>query len=128
MIFYLVEFNNLSKFKNDTNSGKSNLRRMDSYNLFKEQENIIDEFRFRDIHNKEKLMRYLSSNNKYEVVKIDDFDISMRIHIPFEYLKNEYNKNISSYGLILYNKYPLMSPNNRNFSEKVISLRMFSLF
>jgi len=98
---------------------------MDSYNLFKEQENIIDEFRFRDIHNKEKLMRYLSSNNKYEVVKIDDFDISMRIHIPFEYLKNEYNKNISSYGLILYNKYPLMSPNNRNFSEKVISLRMF---
>lgn len=119
--------NNFDNTSTTTNSGKNNLRRIiDSSNLNKEKSSYeLNEQENRGVHNNGKLLRYLSANYKYEVIKLDDFDMSIRIHIPIDYLKNEYNKNISSYGLILYNKYPLMSPNNKNFSEKIISLRMF---
>lgn len=103
--------------QNTLKSGKGNLRILDTYKL---NENI----KFKQAK-KRKINRYLSSNNNYEFVKINEFDINIRIHIPIHYLKNEYNKNITSYGLILYNSYPLISPNNTNFSEKIISLRMF---
>lgn len=69
--------------------------------------------------------RNLFELNFYDVINLNDFEINIRVHIPIYYLTNEYNKNISSYSLILYNKYPLLSPYNKNFSEKVISLRMF---
>lgn len=72
---------------------------------------------------KKYLNRLLSS--EYEIIKILADNLDIRIHLPIQYLTTEYNKNISSYGVIQYFKYPLLSPQNKNFSENVISINLY---
>lgn len=69
------------------------------------------------------LKRFLSED--YELLILSHKNLSIRIHIPISYLINDYNKNISSYGLIQYFKYPLLSPENKNFSENVLSINLY---
>jgi len=45
--------------------------------------------------------------------------------LPLEYLLTKYNKDIYSYGIIQYFKYPLLSPENKNFSENVVSIKLY---
>jgi hypothetical protein len=70
-----------------------------------------------------KRLRYI--NQIYETIEINEFDFKLKIILPMKYLIEEYNKEITSYGIIFYNKYPLMPSNPKNFTEKVISLKVF---
>ena len=83
------------------------------------------------INNEEKFneikKRYLERNIE-EISLKNIFSTNLDVIIPIEYLMTEYNKNISNYGLVLYNEYPLLSPGNpgnKNFSDHVISLKFF---
>lgn len=55
---------------------------------------------------------------------MNEFGLDVKILFPLNYLKNEYNSNITSYSFIFYNKYPLSSPNSTNFNEKVMSIKL----
>ena len=70
------------------------------------------------------LKRILSEN--YEILRITEKNLEMRIHLPIDYLINTYNTNISNYGIIQYFNYPLLSPGNKNFSENVISINLYN--
>ncbi len=59
------------------------------------------------------------------ILDIEKHNSSIKIFLPKESLKI-YSSQIETFGAILYNKYPLLSSNNDNVSEKVISLKMFN--
>ena len=52
-------------------------------------------------------------------------DVKMSIFLPVDYLTNEFNKEIVQYGAIIYDKYPLLPSNTKNFSNSVLSLKMY---
>jgi len=51
--------------------------------------------------------------------------VDMTIFLPGSYLTTEFNKDISSYGAIVYNNYPLLPNNTQNISSNIISVRLF---
>jgi hypothetical protein len=46
--------------------------------------------------------------------------------LPIEHIKEKYNKKISSYGIIQYSNYPLLSHGNKNFSENFFSINFYN--
>lgn len=111
------------KFKSNRNFTKSNKfeRRVDDYEMMSEPLKVhnINKGRFLQKH----FRRFLQE--KYEVIKINDNDIDIRIHMPVDYLFKNINKDLNNYGIIQYKKYPLLSPENKNFSENVISINLY---
>lgn len=69
-------------------------------------------------------IRCLQSN--VDQINITRDNVDIQIFLPTDYLMNNYaSNNITNYGAILYNKYPLLASNNQNFLDNVISLKMF---
>ncbi len=61
-----------------------------------------------------------------EVLKIDKEKSEIKIFLPLVYLMSNYSHDIKTLGAILYNKYPLLSSNNKNVSENVISIKLYN--
>jgi hypothetical protein len=99
-------------------SKKNNNKNNDYSSIFNKREIIKSKLR------KKYLMRLLST--EYEIITINTENLDIRIHLPILYLTTQYNKNITSYGVIQYLKYPLLSPNNKNFSENVVSINLYN--
>jgi len=50
---------------------------------------------------------------------------NITLFLPVNYLTTEFNKDIRDYGAIIYNNYPLMPTNSKNFSNNVVSLKLY---
>ena len=48
---------------------------------------------------------------------------NITLFLPVNYLTSEFNKDIKDYGAIVYNNYPLMPTNSKNFSNILSQLR-----
>jgi hypothetical protein len=71
-----------------------------------------------------KAKRILKESEQEIQIKKGEVDIS--VNIPVDYINTNYkDKKAYSLGAILYNKYPLLENSNGNYSENVISLRLF---
>lgn len=124
MFFHFFIYLLVDKSFFDNNSTKNQLRRLFKKNaIIKSLQNDIGAYDPEFFTSTKK--RYLSQKHM-DTIKLNNiYNMNMTINVPIEYLITEYNKNISTYGLVLYNEYPLLSPNNKNFSENVISLKFF---
>jgi len=71
--------------------------------------------------NKQKLRSLVTENGS---IILNEFGLNVKILFPLNYLKNVYNKKISYYSFIFYKKYPLLSPNSKNFNVKVMSIKL----
>lgn len=72
-----------------------------------------------------KILRSLELDREHEIMSFSEYGMEIKVYIPINYLLTSYNANISNYGIVLYNKYPLTSPNSVNFTEKVLSLKLY---
>jgi hypothetical protein len=65
-------------------------------------------------------------NDEEQVAEIKNNNIEIKIVLPTDYLLKNYSNNITNYGAILYNNYPLLRTDFTNISQSVISLRLFN--
>ena len=81
-------------------------------------------------HEKNTNKRVLSIKSQINITDELEIPISwnnttMTVFLPVNYLTQQYNKAINNYGAIVYNNYPLLPANSKNFSSNILSLRLF---
>jgi hypothetical protein len=135
----IIEKNSIlwMKYGNESNQGNEGNNTVLNNNTFYETKNFL--------YKKEKLISQKIKNEKSRILigsekdltdpnsiedqltEIKNFNASIKIFLPVEHLLNYTYKNNTpnSFGVILYNQYPLLS-SNQNFSENVVSLKMYT--
>jgi len=64
-------------------------------------------------------------NINYENLTISNNKTSINISLPIDHLISKYSLQTAKLGVILYDKYPLLASNNQNYSNQVISVKLY---
>jgi hypothetical protein len=71
-------------------------------------------------------LQFNNQEQEYNTFEIDNNATKINISLPINYMIDRYSLKSAKIGAILYKKFPLLSYDNKNFSENVITLKLYN--